>query len=248
MTQNPLLKAVFKPHKAFKVILDIKKIGFSPFRLSAYLFELYNDSHFWDYVNRTIQEAKSTFPDSRLGGWMLGYPAIMLYPIVRLTKPQIVVETGVGPGGSSALILHALNRNGKGYLHSIDLPGNDALVYPQIGRCYNIHVPPGYEVGWLVPPWLRGRWNLQLGDSKQVLPPLLKEVGSIDMFLHDSLHTDEHITFELTASFPYLNEGGLLLADDVNEYWSMAFVTFCRSNGVQFIVLGNRLGIARKGI
>src|SRR5947207_14206936 len=45
-----------------------------------------------------------------------------LYAVVRAFKPGVVVETGVSSGMSSAHILRALAENGKGTLHSIDLP------------------------------------------------------------------------------------------------------------------------------
>jgi len=246
---NKLLKAALRPHKSVKYgleLVDLRKIGINPCVVFPLILELYSQRGFWDYVHITLNKVKNSYQDPRLGGWMLGYPAILLYILVRMIKPKIVIETGVGPGGSTALILLALWKNADGHLYSIDLPGNDALVYPKIGRCYNIHVPPGYSVGWLVPPWLKERWSLKLGDSKELLPELISRLDSVDMFLHDSLHTDEHVLFELSTVFPHLAKNGLLLADDVNEYWSMAFVKFCEEKGLPFIVLMNRLGIARK--
>lgn len=246
---NKLLRVAMRPHKAVKYGIEfvgLRKIGINPIVACSLTLELYNQRDFWDYVNNALNNAKNSYQDPRLGGWMLGYPAISLYILVRVIKPKIVVETGVGPGGSTALILLALSKNESGHLYSIDLPGNDALVYPKIGRCYNVHVPPGYNVGWLVPLWLKKRWTLKLGDSRELLPGLVSKLGSIDMFLHDSLHTDEHILFELSTVSSHLTKNGLILADDVNEYWSMAFVKFCKENGLPFTVLGNRLGIARK--
>lgn len=45
-----------------------------------------------------------------------------LYTIIRIRKPDIVVETGVAQGVSSTFILQALEDNGRGQLYSIDLP------------------------------------------------------------------------------------------------------------------------------
>jgi hypothetical protein len=246
---NRLVKAAMTPLIAVKFGLELialRGIGINPIVAFSFILELYSQQGFWDYIHNTLDRVKNSYQDPRLGGWMLGYPAIVLYSLVRMMKPKTVIETGVGPGGSTALILLGLWKNEDGHLYSIDLPGNDALVYPKIGRCYNVHVPPGYNVGWLVPPWLKGRWSLELGDSKELLPELISRLGSADMFLHDSLHTDEHVLFELSTVFPYLAKNGLLLADDVNEYWSTAFVKFCEKKGLPFIVLGNRLGIARR--
>ena len=115
-----------------------------------------------------------------------------------------------------------------------------------MGRYYNIHVPPGYEVGWLVPEKMRNRWTLILGDSKKELPKLLNSFDVVDVFFHDSLHTEEHILFELESVFPKLRRGCYLLADDVNEYWSLAFVDFCKKHRLPCFVFGSQIGIAKK--
>lgn len=245
MFLNLLIKGLTKPYKIVKIVRDIRKVGINPFVLSVYLMEILLDRKFWLHIDGSIRKVKQSFKDPRLGGWMLDFPSLFLYSIVRITKPDVVIETGVGPGGSSAIILNALNKNKKGHLYSIDLPGYDSVIYPKIGRHFNIHVPPGYEVGWLVPLWLRNRWTLILGDSKEKLPELLNNISSVDIFLHDSLHTDEHITFELTTVLPKMSEKGLLLADDVNDYWSLAFINFCIDHSFPYTVIGKRLGIAK---
>ena len=48
--------------------------------------------------------------------------AAITYTLIKLLKPDIVVETGVGAGVSSLTILHAMEENGAGQLVSIDLP------------------------------------------------------------------------------------------------------------------------------
>jgi hypothetical protein len=242
-----ILNKVFYPKKIIIYWNDLKRLknlGLNPYILIIYMFELILDIKFWKYIKNQIEKAQNYYNDPRLGGWLNFFEGILLYSIVRLKKPNVVVETGVGPGSTSALILRGLMQNSKGILYSIDLPGQDSIVYPQIGRTYNIHVPPGYEVGWLVPPWTRKRWKLILGDSREELPKLLSSGLKIDIFLHDSLHTDEHIKFELGTVIPYMEKDAFLLADDVVAYWSLAFIDFCASRGFPFIVHKNRLGVA----
>ncbi|MEJ5300923.1 MAG: class I SAM-dependent methyltransferase [Thermodesulforhabdaceae bacterium] len=245
-----LLKSIINPEatKSFvqDFILGSMKLRLNPVILTKYLFELKLNEEFYKQINESIEKARKDFPDPRLGGWMFEYHGHILYTLVRLLKPEVVIETGVGPGGTSALVLLALNANKKGRLLSIDLPGADLEIYLKIGKAYHIHIPPGYQVGWLVPSYLRNRWHLQFGDSKELLPELLNKIGAIDMFLHDSLHTDEHVMFELSTVFPYVKKGGLILADDVNEYWTLAFTKFCKEKGIKYTVFGNRLGVARK--
>ena len=45
-----------------------------------------------------------------------------LYAIFRHLRPQVAVETGVANGFSTAFALLALDHNGEGHLHSVDLP------------------------------------------------------------------------------------------------------------------------------
>ena len=243
-----VLKLMLKPHKIVKHRKDIMDVinivNISTFDLVKYSLELSMNNRFFNYINDIQETAIKSFQDPRLGGNIDFISCTIIYSIVRHIKPEIIVETGVGPGGSSAFILQALNDNKKGFLYSIDLPGNDAVVYPKLGKFYNIHVPEGWEVGWLIPPWLKERHQLIIGDSREELPKLMNELRTVDIFLHDSLHTDEHVLMEFNTVFPYTSRKGILLCDDVNEYWSLAFMKFCETKQIPYVVFNNRLGMA----
>jgi predicted O-methyltransferase YrrM len=125
------------------------------------------------------------------------------YLTCRLLRPGVVVETGVAYGVSATFILKALEENGSGALHSVDLPP----------------LRRGYDKSWgvAVPEELRARWTLHRGSSGRVLPGLLEELGKVDVFLHDSLHTRRNMRREFAAVWPRLRTGGVLLADDVER-------------------------------
>ncbi len=125
------------------------------------------------------------------------------YLACRLLKPDVVMETGVAYGVSSAFILGALEENGRGVLHSVDLPP----------------LRRGYERYWgvAVPEALGSRWNLHRGSSGRVLPRLLDELETVDLFVHDSLHTHRNMRREFEAVWPRLRTGGVLIADDVER-------------------------------
>jgi hypothetical protein len=72
--------------------------------------------------------------------------------------------------------------------------------------------------------------------------PVLK-LGKVDVFLHDSLHTDEHVLFELNTVISYFKNSGVILCDDVNEYWTLAFIYFCKDRGIPYTIFNNRLGV-----
>jgi Methyltransferase domain len=153
-----------------------------------------------------------------------------LYALVRLLEPDHIVETGVSSGVSSAHFLLGVRRNRHGTLHSIDLP------LPQRGAVFSprespVAIPPGRSSGWAMPPELREGWDLRIGPSQRVLPHLAEELPSVGLFLHDSLHTPSHLTFELTTVRPKLVRGGVVLAD--NTTWTGgAFPRFARALGV----------------
>ncbi len=145
----------------------------------------------------------------------------VLYCLCRLLEPQTVVETGVSSGVSSSVILRALEDNQKGELISIELP-------------------EVREPGWLIPAELRRRWRLMLGRSQDVLPSILEELGTIDLFLHDSEHTYENMMFEYDAAWKFLRVGGILVSDDIG--WNSAFLDFARSQRRLPSILVGRFG------
>ncbi len=149
----------------------------------------------------------------------------LLYLLVRAARPKRVVETGVRPGYSTAWILAALQAAGDGELVSLG-PG------PTAGRSNGVqHV----SVGQLVPPALRGRWTLALGNSEARLREILADASSIDLFLYDNGPDAARARFELRAAWDALSPKGILLAHRVDA--SSAWVEFCQHQGVPTQVL-----------
>jgi len=183
-------------------------------------------------------------------GYAGDFDIIMLYALTRLTKPEIVVETGVASGRSSWIILEAMEANQKGYLYSIDLPkyyfGRKAETYltKEGKQEFCGFVPEGKEPGWLVPPELRERWELILGDSKNELPKLASRLEKINIFYHDSEHSYENMKFEFETVWPKIGENGFLLSDDVT--WNNAFKEFLLKNKHKFNYIYRNFGIIQK--
>jgi hypothetical protein len=153
-----------------------------------------------------------------------------LYCLVRAMRPETVVETGVCYGASSSYILQALAANDTGKLYSIDLgngPGE----------------PPS---DYFVPSALRTRWELRIGDSRELLPVLLRDLGGVDLFHHDSLHTYEHMTWEYETAFPWIVRGGILSSHDVKIVLSLRhplrrdpFSVFCEKRQLRTVTTFN---------
>jgi predicted O-methyltransferase YrrM len=184
--------------------------GLPYLELMRYRRELRDDCEFQAHLARCREEVHYGFAG-----------LAQLYAVVRAAKPAVVVETGVASGMSSAHILRALAANGRGTLHSIDLPNvQDGSILPQ-----------GRSTGWMVPAALHAQWNLHLGDTYELLPKLLDSLARVDLFLHDSDHSYEAMSFEFERAWPKLAPSGLLLSDD--SHLHTAWDDFCARQGLR---------------
>lgn len=182
------------------------------------------NSRFHDNMQRRLQS------DEHVRSLQQGRPikdAAVLYVICRVLRPEFVIETGVGPGVSTAYMLKALEDNSLGHLYSIDMPGREQELRRSDKNYTGVISEPVASLqqsGWLVPESMRHRWTLRLGLSHDVLPRLLQELDEADVFLHDSEHSYENMLFEYKCVWPYLRAGGGLISHDIN--WNSAFTDF----------------------
>lgn len=156
---------------------------------------------------------------------------LLLFCVCRLMKPQLVLETGVATGVSSATILHALSANQKGQLHSVEFPplGRRDLSY----------------IGSSIPDEVKDRWTLYTGPSTSLLREFVRRQQSIDIFVHDSDHSYWNQIAEYTMAWQLLRPGGLLISDDARSDSLLDFasksgarpVTITRSDRGGFIAL-----------
>jgi hypothetical protein len=143
-----------------------------------------------------------------------------IWCLTRHLRPKKVVETGVAHGVTSRFILEALKRNGDGHLWSIDLPPLERPWRRQVG----VAVGEGHS----------DRWTYIRGSSRRHLPGLLRELGQIDLFIHDSLHSESNVRFELDQTWPILRPKGAVVVDDIDANW--AFRSFNQTTPGQFFL------------
>lgn len=225
-TLGSLWKEVFRTDERFLA----EATGAPASRLRTFLNEPFGSREFSEHLNachRKLSTAKIYSAD------LFAKKVLLQYALVRALQPATVVETGVANGVSSFFLLLALEKNGRGQLHSIEV-GDTA------------YLPPGCPVGWVVPESLRKRWCLHLGDSAKLLPALLAQLGTIDIFVHDSLHTYEHMTFELECAFPFVRRGGFLVVDDA--LWNKSFDDFSGKVLTRYARILRGVGFLRKDI
>jgi len=131
--------------------------------------------------------------------------------IVHL-KPCDVVETGVAHGFTSRFALEALAHNDRGHLSSIDRSPLDPTMRRRVGIAVSD----------------RSRWTFVEGSSRRRLPALVARLGEIGLFVHDSLHTEQNLRFELDCAWSHLRPGGALVIDDLDTNWG--FRSFVRDH------------------
>jgi predicted O-methyltransferase YrrM len=187
---------------SFKKSLDWSSLPHDRTRILSTIFN--NQDHdIQQYISEAeeivIEEKTRSNPDAfkGVGNPMGRTDRITLYAAIRAYRPEVVVETGTAAGASATYILEALMKNGRGCLYSVDIERKGQLI------------------GRLIPDFLRSLVRIRSGDSLAVLPELLKEAGSIDFFLHDSLHTYVHMMAEYEMVYPHMKQGGVICSHDV---------------------------------
>ena len=174
------IKVLVEDDNYLKFISSLSNIGQRT--IIGYLKDFKEDLKFKEQFSDKLEELETSglkhVDDLR-------FHSLTIYCLVRALKPQLMVETGVAYGKSSAMALLAMHHNQKGKLISIDLPNPEGKFLEDGAQTST----GTREVGWLVPDFLKLRWNLRLGDARQLLPAVLAEsLEAPDIFIHDSLH------------------------------------------------------------
>lgn len=181
-----------------------------------------NFERLWAQVVEDVRARGLSLGRGTYGGWDDADPgfARAIWCLMSHLRPEKVVETGVARGVTSRIILEAMERMQTGHLWSIDLPAMDPTLH--------------HEIGVAVPESLYGRWSYITGTSRKRLPKLLGEIAPIDLFVHDSSHTERNILFELEAAWPAITRGAVV-ADDVQQSPGFARFAAPRPEGTTFV-------------
>jgi len=158
----------------------------------------------WAAVMREMQGRGIRPGPASFKGWNDGDAGFVraIWCLVRHLKPRNVVETGVAHGVTSRFILEALEKNGHGHLWSIDRPPMEPEWEQQVGIA--------------VGDRFRERWSYVNGSSRRRLPGLLAKLGQLDLFIHDSLHSERNVGFEVDQAWAVLQPGGAIVVDDID--------------------------------
>ncbi len=154
-----------------------------------YFVEIESDS----MVNEILEEFRSKNPELRDSSMEVGR-RIGWYAIVRIIKPQLVVETGVHHGVGALVINSALLKN-QDEGHFGKYLGTD--INPQSGEL-------------LVSPFNQNS-SIVIGDSITTLQNL--EVN-IDLFINDSDHNTDYEAQEYSTILNKLSKNAIILGDN----------------------------------
>ena len=199
--------------------------------LWKYHEEFITDEQFHNAIEKKLHSTTERPNKTPEYGWRE-----FLFIVVRAVKPNIMIETGSFDGLSTAVILLAMEKNNKGTLFTIDLP--------------NPRLPCDIkaESAWIVPNYLRNRLELKVGKSSEHLESIIKQIGEVDLFYHDSWHTYHTMMFEYQTIWPALSLGGLLMSEYLPNL-NNAFKDFIKdkentptilANSTQFILQKSR--------
>jgi hypothetical protein len=148
----------------------------------------------------------------------------LLYYLIRATRPDSVIETGVAAGVTSAFSLAGLEDNGHGILHSVDLPPSEVVISGLVGS--------------RIPDSLRHRWRYHWGSARRLLPEVLARTSGRRIFVHDSDHSYRNMRWELEQAWAALGDGDWLVADDVDLH--DAFMDVAARHGAEPLFIAQR--------
>lgn len=206
---------------------------------AAQVFE--RQSYIEDYMSDLARKHRARY----LPGWVNSDDALFLYWLVRLTKPRRIVQCGAFNGRSSALMMLALVRNGpEGTLSIIDNPPVFDPSNPEWtieGKIYSAVVPAGRMSGWMVPDQYRDRMKVWNGDARSLLPKVVDDLESVDLFYYASDHTHQEMTAAFEEAKRKLGRGGVIVAVDVA--WNASLWDFAERFGAPSYTFKGAIGV-----
>jgi predicted O-methyltransferase YrrM len=141
---------------------------------------------------------------------MLDIEKKFLNGVIRKYKPKKILEIGVSKGGSSAIILNAIEDMEDAKLYSVDISEN----------CYRI---PSKKVGFLVEEdfrHLQNKWELHTGG---ICANFIEKIGKdIDLCFIDTVHVTPGEMLDILVVLPFLKENAVIVLHDIGLHFPNA--------------------------
>jgi len=156
----------------------------------------------WDVLEftRYVMEDPHTGWDNNQGDWPIGslwrVEGAILYGLVRMLKPQRVLELGTGHGCSATHIAEAMKANTFGTVYCVD-NGSDATA-------------PG-RIGNMIPDELRPFVVIMAEDIQTYAE---QTEYQFDLIFEDGIHSHQQVTDIWQAAGRILTPGGMMISHD----------------------------------
>ena len=175
--------------------------------VEQYFSEIENDIEF----KKDLETKSNRLPRSReLPSPIPLGRRVAWYALIRIYKPKVIVETGTDKGIGSLLIQKALEKNGYGILYTLDIDRHSGSMFDESDL---------KKVRFLI------------GDSIESI----KSINDVDLFIHDSDHSDEHERNEYLAVSPKLTQNALVISD--NSHVTDVLFNWSKENNRNFIFI-----------
>ena len=151
--------------------------------------------------------------------------------VIRKFKPRKLLEVGVYRGGSSIIILNAINDIENSKLYSIDI--NEKTF---IGECVDKYFPE-----------FKKNWKLYNGN---IACEYLEEIGkNIDMAIIDTAHFEPGEILDFLMILPFLKENAVVIFHDIGNQLRISdkrrewapYLIFNGIRGEKFLPSGNMI-------
>lgn len=144
--------------------------------------------------------------------WMAVSESSFICGALQVCRPKKILEVGVARGGTTAIVLQALEDLGEPYeLHSVD------LATKIVGKDTGYLATLAKENGLLYTPprsTLTGEHKFYLG---KYLPQVIDEIGGdIDFVILDTVHYTPGELLDFPVMLPYLKDGAIVVLHDVS--------------------------------
>ena len=119
--------------------------------------------------------------------------------IIRFSKPKKILEVGVRSGGSSSIILNAIEDFKDSKLYSIDLDSDKS-----VGECVYKYFPN-----------LTKQWTLYKGN---IATEYMEKIGNnIDMVFIDTAHFEPGEILDSLIVLPFLKTNAIMIFHDISQ-------------------------------
>jgi predicted O-methyltransferase YrrM len=174
-------------------------------------------SEFWP-IERALDSA---FDYARHLGQYYGSEKIsfLLYSLVRMRRPDHVIELGCGTGATAFCMAQALCENDNGRLLTVD---NEAAWPELAGRLPLASLGVGAAAGlgdYVRAVARRLRVDSRLTYHKSELPPFPAPKGSLDLLYVDYNHRPENVIRILATYLPVMAPSSAILFDSAATYF-----------------------------